>query len=739
MSNYPTIEKLFNAIIKDCYDYLFSHTDDKARESITKLFDYNKDKDEIIQKSYIVLCSIIYEKASEEELNSIYEFTKKFIESIYSYLSDAKKNNNITSTINDCCNGYIAIFGYVYIFKGVFVNEFLQFFIQDHKYFKEVLTDFNILNEVKMHYENSINKLYKEKSIIIDDQLFNEFISYFEEESFDFKKVEKEKKENEKVSSPQKLNAEIKKDEISENGNKSTQHETFDSSIIQIENKSLEDGELVTKKKTLNNNPILLKNDILCIIIKKSYSYLTLLEKTLLKIEFKSAEIDSEKKKVKYLENSIISLKQTIINLGNPYNFNLWRKLSNIILKNLFVILHKKKYKLLQYCNRSVLKSLQNYESKFKGEKLTAFKDKVKKYEERLNGQIGGVQSSGASAADKERAFNIIVVENQIKYSLVIDFLFFLKEKDNKINHFDEEIIDLILFDDLGIDMAINEDSHEKDMNTFQTEKENKQSVEKFNKNSKTSFNCTEIIDMLKNPFKYHQKDINIDKIYTAIYEKITRIKTDIGYDENIKLNDIKKEIVDLSEEIQNVVDSYEQYFTENKINYQNKNEKEILDTELKKHMKNYIYIKELQETINKKIPSYENIINALSDLKTITEKCMKEVEELTEEIKIKRQTEEKTLKTISEVFFEFKNTLKKDIMRKEEYKKYANIFSEENINEFSLEDVYAIIEETLNFNNTSFSITKKDITYFNLLVEVITNFEELKCFEYNKDLDVLI
>ena len=739
MSNYPTIEKLFNAIIKDCYDYLFSHTDDKARESITKLFDYNKDKDEIIQKSYIVLCSIIYEKASEEELNSIYEFTKKFIESIYSYLSDAKKNNNITSTINDCCNGYIAIFGYIYIFKGVFVKEFLQFFTQDHKYFKEVLTEFNILNEVKMHYENSINKLYKEKSIIIDDQLFNEFISYFEEESFDFKKVEKEKKENEKVSSPQKLNAEIKKDEISENGNKSTQHETFDSSIIQIENKSLEDGELVTKKKTLNNNPILLKNDILCIIIKKSYSYLTLLEKTLLKIEFKSAEIDSEKKKVKYLENSIISLKQTIINLGNPYNFNLWRKLSNIILKNLFVILHKKKYKLLQYCNRSVLKSLQNYESKFKGEKLTAFKDKVKKYEERLNGQIGGVQSSGTSEEDKERAFNIIVVENQIKYSLVIDFLFFLKEKGNKINHFDEEIIDLILFDDLGIDMAINEDSHEKEMNTFQTEKENKQSVEKFSKNSKTSFNFAEIIDMLKNPFKYHQKDINIDKIYTAIYEKITRIKTDIGYDENIKLNDIKKEIVDLSEEIQNVVDSYEQYFTENKINYQNKNEKEILDTELKKHMKNYIYIKELQETINKKIPSYENIINALSDLKTITEKCMKEVEELTEEIKIKRQTEEKTLKTISEVFFEFKNTLKKDIMRKEEYKKYANIFSEENINEFSLEDVYAIIEETLNFNNTSFSITKKDITNFNLLVEVITNFEELKCFEYNKDLDVLI
>ena len=134
--------------------------------------------------------------------------------------------------------------------------------------------------------------------------MFNEFISYFEKESFDSKKVEKEIKENEKTGSPKKLNTEIKKDEISENGNKSTQPETFDSSIIQIKNKSIEDGELVTKK-TLNNNSILLKNDILCIIIKKSYSYLTLLENTLLKIEFKSAEIDSEKKKVKYLENSI--------------------------------------------------------------------------------------------------------------------------------------------------------------------------------------------------------------------------------------------------------------------------------------------------------------------------------------------------------------------------------------------------------------------------------------------------
>ena len=40
---------------------------------------------------------------------------------------------------------------------------------------------------------------------------------------------------------------------------------------------------------------------------------------------------------------------------------------------------------------------------------------------------------------------------------------------------------------------------------------------------------------MLKNPFKYHKKDINIDNIYSAVYTKIQEIKTDNKYVENEK------------------------------------------------------------------------------------------------------------------------------------------------------------------------------------------------------------
>lgn len=162
------------------------------------------------------------------------------------------------------------------------------------------------------------------------------------------------------------------------------------------------------------------------------------------------------KKKSEYFENIINSLKNAIINLGNPYNYNLWRKLSNIILKNLLVILSKKKYKFLQYKNKTVLSNLKYYESKLKKTQLLDFQDKIKKYEENLENQEQNISFKGTSLADRKRNYNIIVVENQIKYSLIIDFLFFLKEKGNKINYFDEEVIDLILFDDLNININMD-------------------------------------------------------------------------------------------------------------------------------------------------------------------------------------------------------------------------------------------------------------------------------------------
>ena len=125
--------------------------------------------------------------------------------------------------------------------------------------------------------------------------------------------------------------------------------------------------------------------------------------------------------------------------------------------------------------------------------------------------------------------------------------------------------------------------------------------------------------------------------------------------------------------------------------------------------------------------------------MNTLVENSKKENNDFIKEIKLKGQTKESKLKSISELFLEFKNTLKTRIVEEPEYRKYENIFNNKNIDEFSLEEVYSILKDTLNYNNTSFSTIKKDVSNFNLLIVVITEYKELKNFVYNQELDILI
>ena len=746
MSSYPKIEQLFNAIIEDCYNYLLDKADNSTKESIESLKETIKDKAEIIKKAYVVFCSIGNEKPEKGKLSSIYDFTIKFIEYVYNYLNDLNVNNNINVRIakkTDFCNCYITLFGYVYIFNGCYENEFLLFDIKNFKCFKEILANNKIEKIIKNIYIDAVNKFYQKEGIKINNESFKEFTKYFEE-SFQQKKENIETEENKINESPKNSNIEIKKEELSDNGNKSAQLLTYDTSNIQNGNKILDIRENTSKIESNDNENDMrdVKKEILQLkmsVIEDRYYNVRLSEKIILSFEFQSALLNCERKKVEYFENLIISLKSTITNLGNPYNYNLWRKLSNIILKNLFVILHKKNYKFLQCYSKSVLNSLKHYGSKLKGDQLDDFKKQLEKYEANLKKQNAEISSQGAPAADKDRYYNIIVVENQIKYSLVIDFLFFLKEKGNKMNHFDEEIIDLILFDDLNIDININKDSNGKEEISVLPEKEKSQKEEKINQ-GKYLFNFEEIIDMLKSPFKYHKKDINFDKIFSAVYAKIQEIKTLNKYTENeIIFNDLKNNVLKLIETIQKAVASYEKYFTKYKINYQIKNESEILDSDEKENIKNYNYIKSLKGILENKLKLYDNNIAALSDLRIIVDNCKKEVDDFLEEIKNKGQAKENKLKSISELFLEFKNSLKVRIVTEQEYRKYDNIFNDKNIDEFSLEDVYSILKETLNYNNALFSIIKKDITNYNLLIAVITEYNELKNFVYNQDLDILI
>ena len=269
-----------------------------------------------------------------------------------------------------------------------------------------------------------------------------------------------------------------------------------------------------------------------------------------------------------------------------------------------------------------------------------------------------------------------------------------MKKKSDKINFFEKEIFDLILFDDLNIDVKLK------------SPKENIEEEEKYIYEGKTKFNGKEIITMFKAPFKLHKENINIDKIYSIINKKINEIKEKNGIKNNTDFIQLKNDTVDLLEESQFIIDTYENYFIENKINFKNKNE--ILDIKTKEYIKNYIDIKELKEKIVEKIKLLDNYIKNIKELNIIVEKYMKEVDDLINKIKSDKKRKEHLI-SISEIFTEFKNDLKDNIMNRMEYKKYGDIFNEKNINEFSLENVFTILDETLNNSNALFSITKSE------------------------------
>lgn len=72
------------------------------------------------------------------------------------------------------------------------------------------------------------------------------------------------------------------------------------------------------------------------------------------------------------------------------------------------------------------------------------------------------------------------------------------------------------------------------------------------------------------------------------------------------------------------------------------------------------------------------------------------------------------------------------------EYKQNKAIFSEKNINNFSITQFYTFISMILQKENYQLCITKRDITNYNLFVEIIQNFQEFKDY-YQKDVDVKI
>jgi len=381
--------------------------------------------------------------------------------------------------------------------------------------------------------------------------------------------------------------------------------------------------------------------------------------------------------------------------LANPYNFNLWRKLSNIILKNVFVILNKNKnYSISQKAIQSTLDGLQDLNNKYKikeEQKLKTFQGKLKK----LNSQIKNTKKQsifkGSPAADKERNSSLIIISKNnvpdIKINLSVEFLFFIKEKGNKLNHFDQVLLNLLLFQDLDISIEHQKESDEKENQNVIINKEDEEFEEgekdiediiQKKYNGKTLFSSEELIVMLKNPFKFKKKEIDSKKILELINIQINEIKNEMNpLSEKDQLIVLIKEIKNINNIINNLNEKYDNILKKNGINFLEK----IDETKGKDKDKLNLFkeIRKLQQRIIGAISLYKKINNKLTELREIKDKKKLEIKNMIDIIKSKNITKSKII-SLQNLFDGFKKQLLLKIEKWNEYQEFNVIFNSINV-----------------------------------------------------------
>ena len=464
-------------------------------------------------------------------------------------------------------------------------------------------------------------------------------------------------------------------------------------------------------------------------LIKLKYELLETNEHLNYGLIVNSSYLKIANRKLDYLENYIESLKNTIVNLSNPYNLNFWRKISNIILKNLFIILKNKDYTLNQNKDESIYENLKSIVDKMKNpsnkikKKLSDYKSYLKNLKNKKGTLIGNL----SPAADKKRKYNLITIYKKekadIKASLSVDFLFFLKEKGNKINHFDENVLNYILFNNLNIVEEQKKESKKEKVG----EKENIE-IEHKNVNEKSKIDESENIEGKID--KIQIGDTITKKPNNAIIKKnVYQIK-----EKKSKSIESKNARIKSVEEIKsNEFENTEKIINKNKIN-KTKSKSSILKHKISKNTKliinekiplvepknaEKIIIKNITE--NKKIKEPKNTIIIIDEKNNIkaepTELNVNEFKEKingnkTEKNKINKKREGEG-KDIEEKVYEIKLeniNINKEYERKKiltgseliEILKNPLKFQQKNINKISLFDsVYKNIDDF-----------KKDIGY---------------------------
>ena len=593
---FPKLEELYVTIINEYYKSFKIILNESQKTLINKLFKPRTSLYDIVSILDTIKSFCESHCKQDKKYSDITSFTLNYINKMSEFFKEKELSNIEAKYLDNYCLAYISLVGFN-CFNADLENddELFKFKLEKYTIFSKFLIDNLNLEDLKNYYESyslQIKNIFKN-----DNDKYMKLIIIFDPD-YQFHKREIYEKQKIDETGPTKENKDLKKDinknqlfQESINGNDSNITKdkyreknssnmntgndnsincklpnNYNKEIAEVDNhtKNQEDKIIEINKKNsdyLNNS---LNESKIPPIIEERLQYLEFLIRTSstintlqtdfidIKIQyqiyresiFNSSYLKILEHKNKYLEAYIKSLQNIEINLSNPYNFNLWRKVSNIILKNIFIILIKKNYVIKLIKGKFIIKQIQSttnktiFDDKIKNQIIKIVEDlKIKSKDEILN------RLFSSPAADKKLLYNLITIEKNngadIIASLSIDFLFYLKELGNKFAYLDESILNYILFSDLSI-------IEEKDLEDEENKKGSKEIIiREINEGDKKMNDIIKQeplkkIDIINDTIK---NDVQINK--SDNMENSNNIKNDISKnnEENIseKTNKIEK------------------------------------------------------------------------------------------------------------------------------------------------------------------------------------------------------
>ena len=188
MENYSIVEEVYNAVVNDCYDFLYNYSDKQMKESIDLIYKNNQNETDRDKKIYVLQSSLSTVKVTDYEYIYIVFFTKSYINKIYYYF---KKNDPKIQLINidlcDLCLAYFALIGYVFIFKGIEAKDLFQFNPVIFNNYYDFLKKYEDPLNIKEFFDNYFSHMEKKENV--DFEVINML-----ENKVEFSKTEEEDK-----------------------------------------------------------------------------------------------------------------------------------------------------------------------------------------------------------------------------------------------------------------------------------------------------------------------------------------------------------------------------------------------------------------------------------------------------------------------------------------------------------------------------------------------------------------